>query len=194
MISNVCKIEKGTNGLAEILSESEKVAVYNGLDKKQSLQLRLICEEMDGMLPKIIDDFNGDLWIEFNKGVCKVNVCIDIPELNSEKKDELIKVSKSKKNALAVGIVGKIRSVIEDFFLREKAGVSFNTSSGEFYSSTGLSFSYLWTLNGYKENATDKETEKWDELEKSIIANLADDVIVGVKGKKATIVAIKNFK
>ncbi len=142
MISNVCKIEKGTNDLAEILSESEKVAVYNGLDKKQSLQLRLICEEMDGMLPKIIDDFNGDLWIEFNKGVCKVNVCIDIPELNSEKKDELIKVSKSKKNALAVGIVGKIRSVIEDFFLKEKAGVSFNTNSGEFYSSTGLSFSY----------------------------------------------------
>ena len=194
MRSNVCKIENGTKDLAAILKECEKVAVYNELTHKQELHLRLICEELDGMLPNIIDNFNGDLWIEFNKGVCKVNVCIDIPELNSEKKDELIKVSKSKKNALAVGIVGKIRSVIEDFFLKEKAGVSFNTNSGEFYSSTGLSFSYLWTLNGYKENATDKETEKWDELEKSIIANLADDVIVGVKGKKATIVAIKNFK
>ena len=193
MISNVCKIEKGTNDLAEILLESEKVAVYNGLDKKQSLQLRLICEEIDGMLPKIIGDFNGDFWIEFNKGVCKVNVCIDIPELNTNKKEELIKVSKSKKNALAVGIVGKIRSVIEDFFLTEKAGVLFDASSGQFSSSTGINFSYIWTLNGYKENATN-EAETWDELEKSIIANLADDVIVGVKGKKATIVVIKNFK
>ena len=32
------------------------------------------------------------------------------------------------------------------------------------------------------------------ELEKSIIANLADDVIVSVKGKKVEIVIIKEFK
>ena len=36
--------------------------------------------------------------------------------------------------------------------------------------------------------------ENWDELEKSIIANLADDVIVGVKGKEATIAVVKKFK
>ena len=56
MKSNVCKIENGTKDLDAILKESEKVAVYNDLTRKQSLQLRLICEEIDGMLPNIISD------------------------------------------------------------------------------------------------------------------------------------------
>ena len=47
MKSSVCKIEKGTRDLAEILKESERVAVYNGLSHKQTLQLRLLCEEID---------------------------------------------------------------------------------------------------------------------------------------------------
>ena len=64
MKSNVCKIEKGNKDLDAILKESEKVAVYNELTHKQTLQLRLICEEIDGMLPNIIDDFNGDFWMK----------------------------------------------------------------------------------------------------------------------------------
>ena len=38
MRSNVCKIEKGTRDLEAILKESERVAEYNGLDHKQTLQ------------------------------------------------------------------------------------------------------------------------------------------------------------
>ena len=40
MKSDVCKIENGTLDLALILKESEKVAVFNDLDAKQTLQLR----------------------------------------------------------------------------------------------------------------------------------------------------------
>ena len=43
MKSNVCKIENGSKDLEAILKECEKVAVYNELTHKQSLQLRLIC-------------------------------------------------------------------------------------------------------------------------------------------------------
>ena len=90
MKSNVCKIEKGTRDLSAILKESEKVAVYNELNHKQTLQLRLICEEIDGMLPKIIDDFEGAFWIDFEDGVCKVNVSIKFSEFTPKKKKELI--------------------------------------------------------------------------------------------------------
>jgi hypothetical protein len=38
-----------------------------------------------------------------------------------------------------------------------------------------------------------EQAEKWDELEKSVIASVADDVIVGVKGKRVDIVVIKRF-
>ena len=39
----------------------------------------------------------------------------------------------------------------------------------------------------------DEKSDEWDELEKSVIASTADDVIVGVKGKRADIVIIKKF-
>ena len=101
MKSNVCKIENGIKDLEAILGESERVARYNGLNQKQTMQLRLLCEEMDGMLPNIINDFSGEFWIESEKNVYKINAVITIAEITSEKKKELINVSKNKKNAAA---------------------------------------------------------------------------------------------
>jgi hypothetical protein len=198
MKSNICKIEKGTKDLAAILNESERVAKYNGLDHKQTLQLRLLCEEIDGMLPNIIDDFEGDLWIDFEDGVCKVNVSIKIPEFNSGKKEELIGIAKDKKNAAAVGIVGKIRNAIEDFFLDEDSACALAATSNAFQASTGFNegvdYSYLWSLEQYRSTVNKEDgSDAWDELEKSVIASAADDVIVGIKGKRADIVIVKKF-
>lgn len=38
-----------------------------------------------------------------------------------------------------------------------------------------------------------KKEEEWDQLEKSIVAKLADNVIVGVMGKKVDIIIKKEF-
>lgn len=198
MISNICKIEKGTKDLDAILKESERVALYNGFNKKQTLQLRLICEEIDGMLPNIIGNFDGELWIEYENGVCKVTASVNIPDLDINGKEELIKVAKNKKNAAVVGIASKIRNTIENFFLEKWLMGTYSSAVGAFHMSTGycegVDYSYLWTLNQYKDTVKDSKQEEWDELEKSIIANLADDVIVGVKGKQAKIVVVKEFK
>ena len=198
MRSNICRIENGTKDLDAILKESERVAEYNGLTHKQMLQLRLICEEIDGMLPNIIDNFEGDFWIDFEDGVCKVNVSVKIPDFNTEKKDELIGIAKDRKNAAAVGIVGKIRCAIEDFFLSEATKDGMAVSAGLFQFATGYSegvnYSYLWSLDQYRNTVKDEEkAEEWDELEKSVIASVADDVTVGVKGKQADIVIVKRF-
>ena len=196
MRSNICKIENGTRDLDEILQESERVAEYNGLSHKETLQLRLLCEEIDGMLPNIIDDFDGELWIDFEGGVCKVNVSIKIPELNTEKKEALIGIANNKKNSAAVGIVGKIRDAIENFFLEEEWKDAWALGSVGFGGgcSEGVDYSYLWRLEEYRMSVKKEEqTEAWDELEKSVIASVADDVIVGVKGKCAEVVIIKKF-
>ena len=197
MKSNVCKIEKGTADLGAILAESEKVAAYIGLDHKQAMKLRLICEEIDGLLPNITDEFEGDFWIEHEDGACKVNVSITVPEFNAAKKKELIALAKDNKNAAAAGIVGKIRNAIENFFLSEGSTNALDTSSITFHTATGYSegvdYSYLWTLQQYKDTMEKEKTEAWDELEKSVIASVADDVIVGVIGNRADIVVIKRF-
>lgn len=204
MKSNVCKIENGTKDLAAILKESEKVAVYNELSHKQTLQLRLICEEIDGMLPNIIDNFSGDFWIDFEDGVCKVNVSLRFDEFTAEKKAGLVGVAKNKKNAATVGIVGKIRSALENVFLDQD---SFGSSemmlesryfSMDYFSAadhySGMDYACLWSLEQYRSTVKkEKKSEAWDELEKSVIASVADDVIVGVKGKHADIIVVKKF-
>ena len=43
---------------------------------------------------------------------------------------------------------------------------------------------FVWSLQNYKnslEATSDKKQEAWDELERSIVASIANDVIVGVK-------------
>ena len=205
MKSNVCKIENGTKDLEAILRESEKVAQYNELTHKEALQLRLICEEIDGMLPNIIDDFNGDFWIDFEDGVCKVNVSLRFDKFTLEKKEGLVAISKNKKNAAAIGIVGKIRSALEDVFMSDDSFGGGDMSLGsryfvtEYYSDmdhySGMDYSCLWSLEQYKTSVKKEEkTESWDELEKSVIASVADDVVVGVKGKRADIIVVKKFK
>lgn len=194
MKSNICQIDKGNKDLEIIFKEAEKVADYNGLTHKQALQLRLLCEEIDGMLPNIVDDFEGQLWIDFENGICKINVSIQIPKLDADKKNELIDIAMNKKNASAVGIVGKIRSVVENFFLDEDVFRAYSVSSDSYNLSGVLDYSSYWSLTKYKETVkTDKNDVAWDELEKSVISSLADDVIVGVKGKKIDIVVVKKF-
>ncbi len=198
MKSNVCKIEKGTKDLAAILDESERFAAYIGLNHKQTLQLRLLCEETDGMLPSIVDDFDGEMWFEYENGVCTLSVSIKLSEMTAEKKEELIKVSKNKKNAAAVGIVGKIRSAVEDLFLDSESmeAIAASTDHARMASgfSGGMDFSYYWSLDRYRSSVSPTEkAEEWDELEKSVIASASDDVIVGVKGSCVSIVIVKKF-
>jgi hypothetical protein len=196
MRSNVCKIQNGIKDLDAILKESEKVAAYNGLNHKQTLQLRLLCEDIDGMLPKIIDDFEGDFWIDFEDGVCKVNISIQFAKFTSSKKKELLSLAKNKKNASVKGIGAKIGAAIEEFFLNEEninAMCMMSELDGITVGSC-VESTYYWRLDQYKSAVKKaKKAEAWDELEKSVIASIADDIIVGVKGLQADITIVKKF-
>ena len=156
------------------------------------------------MLPNIIDDFSGNFWIDFEDGVCKVNVSLCFDEFTAEKKEGLVGIAKNKKNAAAIGIVGKIRSAIEDVFLMDDSfgGGDMSLESRYFVTKyydtidhySDMDYACLWSLEKYRSTVKKEEKrDEWDELEKSVIASVADDVIVGVKGKRADIVVVKKF-
>ena len=149
-------------------------------------------EELVGMLKELSGDFEGKFWIEQQDLAFEFITHIYLKEnMDKQTKRKFINVSTDKKNAAAKGIIGKIRDVVENMLYPENAVYSSNFISYQL--ETAVLLDDQWTLKRYKD-AEKNNKEPWDELEKSIIANLADDVSVAVRGNNVEIVITKNFK
>lgn len=207
MKSNVCKLNKDLTCLEAVLSEVEKVTAYNGLDAKKALRLRLLAEELCGMLPGLVENFSGNFWAENDGDNYKLHVELKADDMTFELRDELISVSKSGKNAAAKGIMGKIRAVAESMLLAA-SDPSLSLPGPEYYDCHGYNmgygyidptitietgYAYSWSLCNYKTAVEQNEEDAYAELERSIVAKLADDIIVGVRGKNVEIVVKKSF-
>lgn len=191
MRSNVCKISNGHYDIAELLCETEKVTDYNELAPKDALSLRLLAEELVGMLPAIVKDYDGEFWIENEDSEYRLCVRMSVRGIDAAVREELISVSSNNENASATGLAGRICAAFDYLAMGVDDGGTVSPE-GRYGLATNIDFSYLWSLNQYKDDVAE-EPERWDELEKSIIAKLADDVTVGVRGKKVNIIIKKKF-
>ena len=206
MKSNICKLNEDLTCLKAVLAEVEKVTTYNGLEDKKALRLRLLAEELCGMLPGLIENFSGEFWAENDGETYELHVELKADDMNIDLRDELISVSKSGKNAAAKGIMGKIRAVAETMLLAA-SDPTLSVPCGGFYDYHGYNmgvgyidpaiavetgYMYSWSLFNYKTAVEEKEDE-YAELERSIVAKLADDIIVGVRGNNVEIVVKKSF-
>ncbi|MBR5089074.1 MAG: hypothetical protein IK093_06580 [Ruminiclostridium sp.] len=200
MKTDVYSFEKDVENIDIIAEVAEKIAAYNGLDHKQTLKLSLFCEELVEMLPKLLVYGGGEFWIENNGANYEIHARVQADSmLSSLDRDEILAVSTSGKNAAAVGIMNKIRIAAEVFSSNyaSSAGstaVSFPDSHYTYYN-MGIDpadDALQWSLSSYKAEAK-KNEEAWDELEKSIIANMADDVTVGIINGEVEIVVKKKF-
>jgi len=213
MKSTVIKIRRDSDNLSDILKETQKTSAYAGVDAKKALRLRLLAEELTGMLKELSGDYEGEFWLEQEELRFALITDIYVNEVMDNKtKKGFIDVSSSKKNAAAKGIMGKIRDVVENMMYAENAAYTSNDAMSQIETAmmlgaeaqcgyTGVIVDNIvdnimldcWSLNAYKDKQRDKE-EPWDEIEKSIIANIADDVTVSVKGNHVEIVITKNFE
>lgn len=197
MRSNTCTIKQGGIGLDLILKEVDKVTEYNELPKKERLRLRLLAEELTGMLSELVKNFDGVFWLKNEGSTYELHAELSVEGMSKEKKESLIAVSASKKNAAASGFMGKIRAIAENMLLySEEPGLSFTSYESMYDYNVDLHYTYAWTLDRYAsrcETEGRKNQEEWDQLERSIVAKLADDVIVGVRGKNVDIIIKKIF-
>lgn len=202
MKTDVYRFEKNTAKIGVITEAATKIAEYNGLGKKQELMLNLLSEELVEMLPNLLKYGNGSFWIE-NKGRSYEVHAVVEPEtlLPSEERARVMSVSSSGKNAAAVGIMNKIKEAAETLIANYAVTVGTSgTDADEHDRSLHKMGGYAyaagegegWSLADYRESVKGDE-EAWDELEKSIIANLADDVMVGILGGRVEITIKKTF-
>ena len=103
--------------------------------------------------------------------------------------------------------MGKIRAVAETMLLAA-SDPTLSVPAGEYcdYCGYNMGFGYIdpaissrtgyvyaWSLYNYKTAVEKKEEDAYAELERSIVAKLADDIIVGVRGDNVEIVVKKSF-
>lgn len=200
MKTEVCKLKGKGNDFSLVEKIAEKTAVYNDLAKKQGLQLRLLSEELVGMLPELLNRYSGEFWIENEGNNFEIHAAVTSAVYNSEERNKVMSISSSGKNVANVGFMGKVRGIVDAMLLSmaETDPQTMAAVMDTYYvdSLNGTSFS-TWSLECYRmELQQVEETERkeyWDELEKSIVANLADDVIVGINGRRVDIVIKKKF-
>ncbi len=197
MKSDIYTLESLESDFRAIPAEAEKVAGYNGLDDKSTRRLRLLSEEMICMLPQLLIYGKGQFWIENEGRNYELHLHVKPDDTNSFDREAVIGVSTNKKNAAAKGIISKICCMVETM-LDENAKIAkenpygFSMAYSPAYPG-GMTWSLLSYRNALSEPESNERSEEWDELERSIIANLADDVIVGVLGRKVDIIVKKSF-
>lgn len=208
MVSEKFMVNSDEGRMAAARYATENFAWQLKLDRHDTMRLSLLVEETLGMVKAMVEDFYGQLWFE-NKGErCEIHVQATT-DMNADKKQDLLSVSSSGKNALAKGFMAKLGEVFSgaihgvgnamDAYGKETLHYGIVTTSG-----VGMvgaeNMTPIWTLQTYRNDLVtqrgqnDEAEDAWDELEKSIVGKLADDVIVGVKRDRIELVIVKDFK
>ena len=189
MKTDVITVSAKGKRMETALEQVEKVAAYKGLSPKSTLHLRLLTEEMMGLMRSITGAPEGEFWIEDEDGEFQLHLRV-AARLSSEKREQLLSVSATGKNESAKGLMGRLR----DFF---DWG---SYEEFEMYSSPLLMPDMLehssspmldleWSMSRYESALYEKvqardpaALEAWDELEQSVVKNVADDVRVSIRG------------
>ena len=190
-------------GVEKAMVETERFARYHDLPEDKMLTLRLLSEELLGMVQGIAGNFEGYYWLESEGGEYHLKLRAEA-DMSKEKKKELMSVSHSGKNETTVGVMEMLKHLLagaqqdsgEDPYID---GMAFFSGTGmrsaDDLSATGFEWSMMQYLgnDGKTEAAGVEKKEKWDELEKSLIEQYADDVRVGVRGDIIEVTIVKSF-
>ena len=202
--SEKVKITNAGSGMEHALTVAEQTAGFMKISAKDRLRMRLLTEEMFSMVLTVAGNFSADFWLEAEEKSCTLHLEAK-SELDYPKQQELISVSTTGKNSAKLGIMDKIRGMIEagiygveeSFRLQAEYGTGMMPYGAIGIPDDGMADAlYAWTMQKYKqdvEEERDNDPDSYDELEKSIIANIADDVKVGIRKDSIEIVIMKKF-
>ena len=202
------EIDQKNTRVAQIMEVTEQFAQYLELEKKQRFYLNILVEESLGMIGMIAESFKGEFWIEGEKGENSEIHLQFRTYLDAEKRKELLKVA-TQESEKSTGFMNRLRGVIESCLYaaledEEEETQTVSRPSAAYVPRgvvlpTAISSGCVWSMEEYRkgmekaENTDKTAKESWDELEKSIVANIADDIRVSMKGATVEMVIKKRF-
>lgn len=205
MQTNKIAVSNSGTGVDEALREVERFAEYQHLTHKEALRLRLLAEEMMGMVKGIVGDFVAEFWVQGEGKNTELHLQAHTA-LDLEKREELLAVSSTGKNAASRGVMGKLRDLFEEYMLLYdeigRSGADALPGMLAYDDMLGVGMDWVahsWSMERYRTGVSDRMGESesaaqaWDEMEKSIVGKLADDVTVGMTGNKVEMTVRKQF-
>ena len=199
MKTDVIVVSSKGKQIETALEQVEKVAAYKGLSLKSTLHLRLLTEEMMQMIRSITGEPEGEFWIEDRDGEYSLHLKV-ATRLSIEKREQLLSVSATGKNESARGLMGRIREFFDWGMVEDADMISsplLLADSLEHSSSPALDWE--WSMRRYEAalsgriDRDDSAREAWDELEKSVVKNVADDVKVAIRGSSVELIILKKL-
>ena len=200
MKTDVIVVSSKGNRMNTALEQIDKVAAYKGLSGKNALHLRLLTEEMMGLMRSITGETEGCFWIEDQDNVYELHLQTTT-RMTSLKREKLLSAATSGKNESAKGFMGHIR----DFFDRgaDEDIAAYGSPllmAGAFEKSSTPALDWEWSMTRYEDELRPSIQRQdaaalaaWDELEKSVVARVADDVKVSIKGRTAEVTIVKKI-
>ena len=194
MKTDVIVISSEGSNMEAALSQIEKVTAYKELPKKDALSLRLLTEEMMAMMRAITGNVNGEFWVEDQDNVYELHLRVN-SLIDEKRREQLLSVSTSGKNEASRGFMGKIRSFFEPTSSLPVFKTGFiGGGSPQMYGSYAWSMEdYRDQLRQYREQNQASHQEEWDEMEMSVVAKVADDVKVSIRGRVVEMTIIKKI-
>ena len=202
MRSDVIAICGDLSGQKEAMQEAERFTEYLRLTGKNAMHIRLLTEEAISLVHGIIHDFKGDFWLESEQTeqgiLCRICVAANT-DVTDGQEQKLLDVSTTGRNEEAKGIMGKIRQVLRWSIQHTDDEQSVKQAwfeRGSYAVRDANAVNYYWSLAVYRDSVESDpkfDAEERDELEKSIIAKLSDEVKVGIRSGKAEVIIEKRL-
>lgn len=203
MKTDLITINSDLKGSDAAMQTAEKFSAYHGITGKNAMHLRLLTEETVSMIHGIFDDFSGSFWIESEgtKQGLLCRICLSAErQANQVQESQILSVSTSGRNESAKGVLGKIRELLrrslqmptdaDEQYLKSMSDAWLDSGSA----GTPSGDAAFWSLRLYRESLSSGQNagkDEWDELEKSIIAKLADEVKVWLHRDSTTVMIEK---
>ncbi|MBR5336611.1 MAG: hypothetical protein IK152_01360 [Lachnospiraceae bacterium] len=201
------RLEVGNDNskVSAAMNEAENFLKELNLDEKTTLRIRLLTEEVLEMVKTMVGEFKGEFWVESTGKEFRIHLD-GTAEIDLEKERELLSASKDGVNVSVKGFGAKISRFIRHHseYMDELLDAMGESTTADFMYVGAMDgcisqTSMAWSMMQYKQYLESGQEqgqqieEDLDELEKSILANLADDIKVGVKDDDITITVIKKI-
>ncbi len=166
-------------------------AFSKDLDHKAGLRIRLLAEETMNLIRSITGEMDAEFFLERDDNQVRLHLNTNTIMFAAKRK-ELMEISTSKENAAAKGFMGKIREVFELAMLPkdERSARESRIGMMGLVDPTALSAtsSETWKMSNYKDSVdkmdqnTEFAQEARNELERSILGNIAKEVEISIIG------------